>query len=110
MDPTTNLVEFSSQNLEACTNNFSQNNLIGLTQFGRLYRGNLEGQHVVVKIWDGERMKQISSKYNDENLIIKAIIGKREHASINLDSVVHIWAKKEYKSNCSLVHKTLQED
>ncbi|KAL5180827.1 putative cysteine-rich receptor-like protein kinase 35 [Glycine soja] len=72
MDPTTNLVEFSSQNLEACTNNFSQNNLIGLTQFGRLYRGNLEGQHVVVKIWDGERMKQISSKYNDENLIIKA--------------------------------------
>ncbi|KAG5060639.1 hypothetical protein JHK87_001668 [Glycine soja] len=43
MDPTTNLVEFSSQNLEACTNNFSQNNLIGLTQFGRLYRGNLEG-------------------------------------------------------------------
>ena len=72
MDPTTNLVEFSSQNLEACTNNFSQNNLIGLTQFGRLYRGNLEGQHVVVKIWDGERMKQISTKYNDENLIIKA--------------------------------------
>lgn len=39
-----------------------------------------------------------------------SVIGKREHASINLDSVVHIWAKKEYKSNCSLVHKTLQED
>ncbi|KAG4393176.1 hypothetical protein GLYMA_03G032300v4 [Glycine max] len=272
MDPTTNLVEFSSQNLEACTNNFSQSNLIGLTKFGRLYRGILEGQHVVVKIWDGERMEQLSSKYDDENLIIKAsslpisctfeevkfwtnptlrgypnlvkligytwerdakglvydlnpldtldnvimkdnlnwlqrinvihelakllkfihdqekqnmvlnisashilldkdykpnfidlvllsevtmlreqltmstsyinpyfslrggewdrscevfsfgivllelitkrvsVIGKREHASINLDGVVHIWAKKEYKPNCSLVHETLQED
>ncbi|RDX60133.1 putative cysteine-rich receptor-like protein kinase 35, partial [Mucuna pruriens] len=71
MDPT-NLVEFSSKKLEACTNSFSQNNLIGLIQFGRLFRGNLEGQHVVVKIWDGERMEQISSKCNDECLIIKA--------------------------------------
>ncbi|CAL0306191.1 unnamed protein product [Lupinus luteus] len=38
-------------------------------------------------------------------------IGKKEdHASINLNSLIHIWAKNEYKPNCSLVHKNLQED
>lgn len=69
MDPT-NLV-LSSQNLQECTNNFSQENLIGLTQFGRLFRGNFHGQHVLVKILDDEKLKHISSKYNDEFLIIK---------------------------------------
>ncbi|KEH29176.1 putative protein kinase RLK-Pelle-L-LEC family [Medicago truncatula] len=66
----TNLV-LSSQNLQECTNNFNQNNLIGLTQFGRLFRGNFQGQHVLVKILDDEKFKYISSKYNDEYLIIK---------------------------------------
>ncbi|XP_027337285.1 cysteine-rich receptor-like protein kinase 18 [Abrus precatorius] len=71
MDPTT-LLQFSSQNLKACTSNFNENNLIGLTQFGRLFRGNLEGQRVLVKIWDREKLEWISSKYNDEYLIMKA--------------------------------------
>ena len=71
MDPA-NLVEFTSQNLKACTNNFNQSNLIGLTQFGRLFRGNLEGQHVSVKIWDDEKLERITSKHDDEYLIIKA--------------------------------------
>ncbi|KAF1868146.1 hypothetical protein Lal_00018662 [Lupinus albus] len=35
---------------------------------------------------------------------------KEEHASINLNNLLHIWAKNEYKPNCSLVHKNLQED
>jgi len=69
MDPT-NLV-LSSQNLQECTNNFNQNNLIGLTQFGRLFRGNFQDKHVLVKILDDEKLKHISSKYNDEFLIIK---------------------------------------
>ncbi|WJX49399.1 hypothetical protein P8452_35839 [Trifolium repens] len=70
MDPT-NLVVLSSQNLKECTNNFNPNNLIGLTQFGRLFRGNFQGQHVLVKILDDEKLKHISSKYNDEYFIIK---------------------------------------
>jgi len=36
--------------------------------------------------------------------------GNREDTSLNMDNLVHIWAKKEYKPNCSLVHKHLQED
>lgn len=30
--------------------------------------------------------------------------------SLDMDSLVHIWAKKEYKPNSSLVHNHLQED
>ncbi|GAU30807.1 hypothetical protein TSUD_267270 [Trifolium subterraneum] len=67
----TNLVVLSSQNLKECTNNFNLSNLIGLTQFGRLFRGNFQGQHVLVKILDDEKLKHISSKYNDEHFIIK---------------------------------------
>jgi len=37
-------------------------------------------------------------------------IGNREDTTLNMDNLVHIWAKKEYKPNCSLVHKHLQED
>ena len=36
--------------------------------------------------------------------------GGREDTNLNLDSLVHIWAKNEYTPNCSLVHKNLQED
>ncbi|XP_058732903.1 cysteine-rich receptor-like protein kinase 24 [Vicia villosa] len=70
MNPT-NLVLLSSQNLKECTNNFNQINLIGLAQFGRLFRGNFQGQHVLVKILDDEKLKHITSKYHDENLILK---------------------------------------
>lgn len=37
-------------------------------------------------------------------------IGNTEDTSLNMDNLVHIWAKNEYKPNCSLVHKHLQED
>ncbi|RHN59370.1 putative non-specific serine/threonine protein kinase [Medicago truncatula] len=37
-------------------------------------------------------------------------IGNTEDTSLNMDNLVHIWAKNEYKPNCSLVHKYLQED
>ncbi|CAJ2655535.1 unnamed protein product [Trifolium pratense] len=67
----TNLVVLSSQKLKECTNNFNLSNLIGLTQFGRLFRGNFQGQRVLVKILDDEKLKHISSKYNDEHFIIK---------------------------------------
>lgn len=37
-------------------------------------------------------------------------IGNTEDTSLNMDNLVHIWAKNVYKPNCSLVHKHLQED
>lgn len=45
-------------------------------------------------------------------LVTKRIsnIEKIEDTSLNMDNLLHIWAKKEYKPNCSLVHKHLQED
>lgn len=45
-------------------------------------------------------------------LITKTIsdIRNREDTSLITYSLVHIWAKKEYMPNCSLVHKHLQQD
>ena len=45
-------------------------------------------------------------------LITKRIsdMGKSEYTNQSYDNLVHIWAKKEYKPNCCLVHKSLQED
>ncbi|XP_017970353.1 PREDICTED: protein STRUBBELIG-RECEPTOR FAMILY 6-like [Theobroma cacao] len=49
-------VVYSFNDLRAFTNNFSADNLIGLTQFGRLYRGKIEkgkeARFVTVKTWD----------------------------------------------------------
>lgn len=50
---------FTSEDLKSLTDGFNQQNLIGVTQFGKLYRGRIkpgfkstEGQDVTVKIWD----------------------------------------------------------
>ncbi|KAF7844888.1 putative cysteine-rich receptor-like protein kinase 35 [Senna tora] len=56
--------------MKASTNDFNQSNFIGSTHFGRLFRGKFEGKCVTVKTWDEEFLESISSKYNDENLII----------------------------------------
>ncbi|KAJ7950892.1 Receptor-like kinase [Quillaja saponaria] len=74
----TNLVVFTSHDLRACTNNFNEKNLISLTQFGRLYRGQIQKprltgiqtQYVSVKIWD-PKLDCIASKYDDEYFMIK---------------------------------------
>ncbi|KAM5568243.1 putative serine/threonine-protein kinase PBL15 [Rosa sericea] len=73
-----NLIVFTSEDLKLCTNNFHKNNLIGLTQFGKLYRGQIKQQgfnigsqagEVTVKIWD-ERSSCITFT-NDEFLMVK---------------------------------------
>ena len=47
-------------------------------------------------------------------VILLGLIAKRtcelEKPDIVLDSLLHVWAKKEYKPQCSLVHNSLQED
>ncbi|XVE62524.1 hypothetical protein DITRI_Ditri06bG0124500 [Diplodiscus trichospermus] len=50
------LTRYSIKELEAFTHNFNRNNLIGLTQFGQLYRGKLEetgneARFVTIKKW-----------------------------------------------------------
>ncbi|GMY23239.1 serine/threonine-protein kinase BIK1-like isoform X1, partial [Fagus crenata] len=43
-------------------------------------------------------------------VILLGLIAKRTCELEKLDRLMHIWAKKEYKPQCSLVHKSLQED
>lgn len=56
MDSDDEICRFSFEELELFTNGFSQENFIGNTQFGKVYRGNIlkngmEAQEVTVKIW-----------------------------------------------------------
>lgn len=73
------VIAFSSEDLKACTNNFNDDNLIGLTQFGKLYRGRLkppgflgtQGRDVTVKIWD-EKADSMACVYDhDHYLMVK---------------------------------------
>lgn len=43
---------FSYEELKSYVNNFSEDNLIGDVQFGKIYRGYYGAQEVTVKQWD----------------------------------------------------------
>lgn len=43
---------YSSEDLSFYTNGFSEENMIGKFQFGKIYRGEMEGQKVTVKVWE----------------------------------------------------------
>ncbi|XP_050282137.1 probable serine/threonine-protein kinase PBL11 isoform X2 [Quercus robur] len=200
---------FRSEDLKACTNNFNIKSIVGVIQFGKLYRGKIkgvktgtEGQDVMVKIWDKKSENMAFLPYDEclmvkeeveiltnptmnshpnlakligycleeeikgvvydlspldslQNLMLKddlnwlqrinvvleiarllkflhggdwdtssevfsfgvillGLIAKRtcelEKPDIVLDRLLHVWAKKEYKPQCSLVHNSLQED
>ncbi|KAL6193374.1 PREDICTED: protein kinase APK1B, chloroplastic-like [Fragaria vesca subsp. vesca] len=103
-----NLVVFTSEDLKLCTNNFHKNNLIGLTQFGKLYRGQIKQQgfsigsqagDVTVKVWD-ERSSCITFT-NDEFLMVKEEIQFLTHPSIkghpNLVNLIGYCCEKEVK-------------
>ena len=72
-----NLVVFTSEDLRSLTDSFKQKNLIGVTQFGKLYKGWLEpsltckelGRHVTVKIWDEK--SNCLNLVSDEYLMVK---------------------------------------
>ncbi|KAL0007789.1 hypothetical protein SO802_009291 [Lithocarpus litseifolius] len=68
---------FTSEDLKACTNNFNIKSLVGVIQFGKLYRGKIkgvttgtEGQDVIVKIWDKKSENMAFLPY-DECLMVK---------------------------------------
>lgn len=68
---------FRSEDLKACTNNFNIKSLVGVIQFGKLYRGKIkgvktgtEGQDVMVKIWDKKSENMAFLPY-DECLMVK---------------------------------------
>ncbi|XP_061994965.1 probable serine/threonine-protein kinase PBL15 [Rosa rugosa] len=103
-----NLIVFTSEDLKLCTNNFHKNNLIGLTQFGKLYRGQIKQQgfnigsqagDVTVKIWD-ERSSCITFT-NDEFLMVKEEVQFLTQPSIkgypNLVKLIGYCCEKEVK-------------
>ncbi|OMO63590.1 hypothetical protein COLO4_32314 [Corchorus olitorius] len=68
------LILYHSSVLKDFTRNFDSDNFIGLTQFGRLYRGKIEtaGEEtrlVTVKTWD-ERLDRFKYRLNDKRLIL----------------------------------------
>lgn len=67
---------FTSEDLKSCTNNFNIKSLVGVIQFGKLYRGKTKGvmtgtgdQDVMVKIWD-KKSEKLAFPY-DEYLMVK---------------------------------------
>ncbi|KAK3035887.1 hypothetical protein RJ639_033024 [Escallonia herrerae] len=62
-----NPLELSQADLAEFTNNFHGGNLIGPTQFGKLYRGKINARDVTVKIWDGgQHAEQYGEPYGLE--------------------------------------------
>ena len=67
---------FTPEDLKACTDNFNIKSLVGVIQFGKIYRGKIkgvmsgtEGQDVMVKIWD-KKSENMAFPY-DEYLMVK---------------------------------------
>ncbi|XP_062109542.1 probable serine/threonine-protein kinase PBL12 [Humulus lupulus] len=101
-----NLVVFTSEDLKSLTNCFNQKNLIGVTQFGKLYWGCIkkpglictENRDVTVKIWD-EKSNCLAS--DDEYLMIKEEVKFLTHSSIhchpNLVKLVGFCCEKEVR-------------
>ncbi|KAK2969315.1 hypothetical protein RJ640_030856 [Escallonia rubra] len=61
------MLKFSDADLAEYTNNFHQDNLIGSTQFCKLYRGKINAQDVTIKIWDG---KQFGVEYPEDYIVM----------------------------------------
>ncbi|XP_050119694.1 probable serine/threonine-protein kinase PBL15 isoform X2 [Malus sylvestris] len=90
MDSAANITVFTSGDLRACTNDFHQNNLIGFTQFGKLYRGRIrqgftgtdQVRDVTVKVWD-EKSAGCSKLMHDEFLVVKEEVEFLTHPTLN---------------------------
>ncbi|XP_030496196.2 probable serine/threonine-protein kinase PBL16 isoform X2 [Cannabis sativa] len=109
MESYSNLVVFTSEDLKSFTNSFHQKNLIGDTQFGKLFRGcirNLTGvictqenRDVTVKIWD-EKSNCLNLD-SDEHLMIKEEVKFLTHPSIhchpNLVKLIGFCCEKEVR-------------
>ncbi|OMO84894.1 hypothetical protein CCACVL1_10590 [Corchorus capsularis] len=79
--------------VENITDNFHSNNLIGLTQFGRLYRGKIERtgketRFVTVKIWD-ERADRFTY-YMDKKTLMREEVKILNHPSLKHPNLVKL--------------------
>jgi hypothetical protein len=67
---------FTWDDIKSCTDNFNKKNMVGVVQFGKVYRGKIEGgmngaeaRDVIVKIWN-KSSEYIAFAY-DEYLMVK---------------------------------------
>ncbi|EXB40298.1 Serine/threonine-protein kinase BIK1 [Morus notabilis] len=96
-----NLVVFTTEDLKSLTESFHEKNLIGNTQFGKLYRGwiKAEGRDVTVKIWD-EKSNSITL-ISDEYLVVKGEVQFLTHPAMNghpnLVKVIGVCCDKEVR-------------
>ncbi|OMO63589.1 hypothetical protein COLO4_32313 [Corchorus olitorius] len=79
--------------VEDITDNFDSNNLIGLTQFGRLYRGKIERtgketRFVTAKIWD-ERADRFTY-YLDKKTLMREEVKILNHPSLKHPNLVKL--------------------
>ena len=63
-------IRFSFEELELCTDKFSEENLIGTLQYGKVYRGYLDGQEVTVKTWEDPEIYRSIYGENEERFIV----------------------------------------
>ncbi|OMP06453.1 hypothetical protein CCACVL1_01572 [Corchorus capsularis] len=64
------LGEISLQDLKSFTDNFSEDNLIGNFQFGKVYRGKIEDHDIIVKVW---LEKILHGRFPGDNVITMEI-------------------------------------
>ncbi|OMO84892.1 hypothetical protein CCACVL1_10588 [Corchorus capsularis] len=87
------LILYHSSVLKDFTRNFNPDNFIGLTQFGRLYRGKIETageetRFVTVKTWD-ERLNRFKYSLNEKRLILEEV-KILTHASLKHPNLVKL--------------------
>ena len=63
---------FSYNDLNLCTNGFSEQNLIGKFQFGKVYRGKFKSQEVTVKIWECPKEYIVQPGDNESRLRVRS--------------------------------------
>ncbi|PON54983.1 Tyrosine-protein kinase [Trema orientale] len=107
MMESSNLVVFTSEDLKSLTNSFNQKNLIGVTQFGKLYKGWIkpglictQGRDVTVKIWD--QKSNFSNLVSDEYFMavkeeVQFLTQPKTNGHPNLVKLIGFCCEKELK-------------
>ncbi|OMO91481.1 hypothetical protein COLO4_18336 [Corchorus olitorius] len=62
------VVEFSFEDLQSCTDNFSKDNFIANFQFGKVYRGKVGDYDVTVKVWMPQTLYACLPGHNEKGM------------------------------------------
>ncbi|GMN49258.1 hypothetical protein TIFTF001_018414 [Ficus carica] len=109
MMESSNLVVFTSDDLKSFTETFHEKNLIGTTQFGRLFRGRIQpqGPDVTVKIWDEQ--SSCISLVSDEYLMVKEEVKFLTHPTMNghpnLVKLIGVCCEKEVRDDLNWIQR-----